>query len=368
MDSQIVESELAGLRHLTVTGERFDAFRELGRYTAESVCEVQLGMPEREGLIAWRSTSHGRRHFDDLIAATADSHEVELRELESLARGADYDFEDLLLANFRGDIGTGDGTGCSDLAWRGDLSMIAHNEDAAPALKEHMMFLTLVLDDDVPVTSLWYPGFVPANAFSINGNGVGWGINHIQVVDPPVAAGRHFVARGAQQAASAEQVDDYLRAHGTAGGFAYTIGDSTGNVIVAEAAAGQVESRRPDSASPFAWHTNHLQFLPSGIDRGAESAVAAPTQQLGGYAESCARGEVLAAVDVTDRSPDVDWFLELLTARPLPNGVHRTAAGNDPLMTLCSVVLDLDRAELTARGHSGRRETVRLSDLHPPKS
>ncbi|SMY00813.1 Acyl-coenzyme A:6-aminopenicillanic acid acyl-transferase [Brevibacterium linens] len=326
-----------------------------------------MGMPERSSLIAWRSTPDGRRLFDALAEATAKTHEVEMRELESLARGADLDFEDLLLANLRGDIGTGDGTGCSDLAWCGEQAIIAHDEDAAPALEKHMMFLTLVLDGDVPVTSLWYPGFVPANAFSVNGHGVGWGINHIQVVDPPVAAGRHFVARGAQQATTAEQVETYLRAHATAGGFAYTIGDSEGNVIVTEAAAGQVESRRPNQHAPFAWHTNHLRFLPSSIDGSSDSVGTAPTRQLGGYEESRARGAVLAHTNIPNQDPEVDWFVSALTAQPLPNGVHRTAADNDPLMTLCSVVLDLNRAELTARGSAGRQEIIRLADLHSPK-
>ncbi|MDT7804486.1 MAG: hypothetical protein QOI78_7919 [Actinomycetota bacterium] len=36
-----------------------------------------------------------------------------------MAAGAGVPFDDLLLANLRGDLGSGDGTGCTDLAWVG---------------------------------------------------------------------------------------------------------------------------------------------------------------------------------------------------------------------------------------------------------
>lgn len=365
MVAHITESRLAGLRHLTVAGDRYDSFKALGRLTAEPIAAVQSRLPEREGLLAWRASPQGRARFDALVDATARTHSTQLKELEALADGAGLPFEDLLLANLRGDIGTDDGTGCTDLAWRGSRAFVAHNEDAAPALDGYMMFLTLRLDGDVPVTALWYPGFVPANAFTLNGHGVGWGINHIQVVNPPVAVGRHFVARGAQQAPTADEVAAYLRAHATAGGFAYTIGDTTtGTVIVAESAAGQVHTTSLTPEQPFEWHTNHLKFLPSSIDGGSLNAAESATRQLGGYEESQARGAALATAGPPAAEPDVEWFIDTLSGRPLPHGVHRTATGTDPLMTLCSVVLDLDRAELTARGHSGAQESVPLAQLH----
>lgn len=363
MSAHITESRLAGLRHLSVEGERYGAFNALGRLAASEIRAVQSRMPEREGLLAWRATAAGQQRLDELVVATAHTHSTQLKELEALADGAGLPFEDMLLANLRGDIGTGDGTGCTDLAWRRSRAFVAHNEDAAPALDGYMMFLTLRLDGDVPVTALWYPGFVPANAFTINAHGVGWGINHIQVVNPPVAAGRHFVARGAQQCATADEVVAYLCDHPTAGGFAYTIGDTaTRTVVVAESAAGRLEVVRPTPERPFEWHTNHLKYLPV-IDGGSAAAADSTTRQLGGYEESQARGAALTTAGAPVEEPDTDWFLDALTGRPLPHGVHRTASGSDPLMTLCSVVLDLDRAELTARGHAGAQQTVSLSTL-----
>ena len=56
------------------------------------------------------------------------------------------------------------GIGCSDLAWRRERSVIAHNEDGAPENVGQCALLTLALDGLPTVTAFWYPGFLPSNA------------------------------------------------------------------------------------------------------------------------------------------------------------------------------------------------------------
>ncbi|MGW0710723.1 hypothetical protein ACWD4G_33010 [Streptomyces sp. NPDC002643] len=53
-------------------------------------------------------------------------------------------------ANLRGDLGTDDGTGCTDLGWRRSRSYVAHNKDGAPALEGRLMLLTLLIDATPP--------------------------------------------------------------------------------------------------------------------------------------------------------------------------------------------------------------------------
>ncbi|MER6421049.1 hypothetical protein [Streptomyces sp. NPDC001137] len=43
--------------------------------------------------------------------------------------------------------------------------------------------------------------------------------------------------------------------------------------------------------------------------------------------------------------------------------MHRTAAGTDPLMTLCSVVADLTDDRITVRGPVGKSAEMALSDF-----
>ena len=194
-------------------------------------------------------------------------------------------FDDLALLNFRGDLGpvTG-GIGCSDLAWRRDRSLIGHNEDGAPENVGQCALLTLALDGLPSMTAFWYPGFLPANAFTVTADGLVWTIDHLPVASPGDGAARHFVGRGLQRSArTLDAAVDYLKVHPSAGGFAYTIGDQTGRIVNVEALAGHhaVAEARPES-DPLLWHTNHGRYLP-GADPPPRGTSVARGQMLTRY-------------------------------------------------------------------------------------
>ncbi|MFZ3566713.1 C45 family autoproteolytic acyltransferase/hydrolase [Streptomyces sp. BH097] len=361
MGATVREQQLAGLRWLVVSGGRDDAFRALGEAARADIRAVQEAMPEREALRRTTAGGVGAARLERVVGATRSAFPDELAELAALAEGAAVPFDDLLLANLRGDLGVDDGTGCTDLGLRGDSgSFVAHNEDGAPALDGRMMLLTLLLDGHAPVTAQWYPGFVPANAFTATGHGLVWGINHVQVVRPGPGAGRHFVARALQQAPTLDAALDLLRTRPSAGGFAYTLGErGTGRVVVAETAAGRTAVRET-GAGELHWHTNHLRLLPYAPDAALATGGEGATAGLGQYAESAARGRALERLRPGDAT-GAEWFEAALTSAPLPDGVHRTAAGDDPLMTLCTTVADLGRNRITVRGARGERAELPLS-------
>jgi hypothetical protein len=351
--ARVVEDELAGLRRLRISGERAEVFRTLGAAAATEVREILTGLPEGPALRRFAGTPAGRAAVERVLAPTRRDHPDAYRDALELAAGAGVDPDLLLLANLRGDLGGDDGVGCSDLAWRGSSSFLAHNEDGAPALAGRLILLTLAVDGDAPVTVQWYPGFLPCNTFVVTGHGLAWGINHIQVPRPAAAPGRHFVARGLQRQPDLDSAVRYLADHPNAGGFAYTIGEfGTGRVVTVETAAGRTAcvEAQPGHA-PLLWHTNHLRRLTR--DTGAEPS-ASGVRDLGHREESIARGEVLAALTPPPEGPDVGWFLDVLTGAPVPHGVHRSAAGDDPLLTLCTTVVDLTAGNVTllARGQS----------------
>ncbi|GAA0485083.1 hypothetical protein GCM10010361_57470 [Streptomyces olivaceiscleroticus] len=389
MGAEVQEQELAGLRWLVLTGERSAVFRTLGDTTRADIHAVQDALPEREALRARTADGPGRARLARLLHRTETHWPVQVAELRDLATGAGLPFDDLLRANLRGDLGTDDGTGCTDLGWRRTRSRVAHNEDGAPALDGRLMLLTLRIDGEAPVTVQWYPGFLSANTFTATGHGLVWGINHIQVAAPADAPGRHFVARAMQQARTLDEALHHLSTHAGAGGFAYTLGEAaTGRVAVVESAAGRTAAHEVRTGAPLQWHTNHLRRLPAALDAPAntlgdlpgespvafpgdspvasgESPVAGPATQaarsLGQYEESVARGAALDRLPLPDTEPDADWFLQVLTGAPLPHGVHRTAAGTDPLMTLCTAVADLTEDRITVRGPDGRTAELPLS-------
>ena len=191
-----------------------------------------------------------------------------------------------------------------------------------------------------PVTAFWYPGFVPANAFALTGDGLIWTVDHLPVAAPGPGAGRHFVGRGLQR--TARTVDDavgYLRSRASAGGFSYTIGDRAGRVVSVEAAAGRhAVTEAGPGPGPLLWHTNHGRYL-SGAEPEADGT-------------SAARGETLDTLAIPAEDPGPSWFLDVLTSPP-PGGV-RSDPGPDGrgLTTLCTLVADLTAGEavIAARG------------------
>lgn len=365
MGASIREQSVGGLRWLVVSGPRIDAFRALGEHARREIHDAVLGMPERPALERLAATETGRAAVERVVAASRTAQPVECAELAALAAGAGLGLDTMFLANVRGDLGGDDGTGCSDLGWRRGRSAMAHNEDGAPALQGRFMLVTLALDGEAPVTAQWYAGFLPSNTFVVNGHGLAWGINHLQVGAPAAAPGRHFVARGLQQAESLEAAVDYLGSHPSAGGYAYNFGEvATGRVATVEAAAGRVAVVEADPAErPLLWHTNHLRFLDE--ERAADAGggvVDEAARSLGHSDESKARGRMLEAVDPPSVEPSADWFLDIFTT-PAPHGVYRSAAGADPLMTLCSAAVDLTSAEVTLQARGEARVHLPLADF-----
>jgi hypothetical protein len=249
------------------------------------------------------------------------------------------------------------GIGCSDLAWRRERSLIGHNEDGAPENVGHCALLTLALDGLPTVTAFWYPGFLPANAFTVTADGLVWTIDHLPVAQPGAGAARHFVGRGLQR--SARTIDaavDYLKTHPSAGGFAYTIGDRIGRIVNVEALAGRHASveagpqqAAPQQAGPLLWHTNHGRYLP-GADPAPEGT-------------SVARGQTLSTLAVPEQDPDPAWFLCILAGAPLPDGVRRDAESGDPAITLCTFIADLTAGQAVIAARDEQPVTISLRDL-----
>lgn len=341
MNVSLDEHRLGGLRWIVVRGPDRAAFRALGKHMRDEMA----ALIETWGLVGTLrrhvSSPPGRERLASVRQASERDYPEAWAELAAFAEGAGVSFDDLALMNFRGDLGlVAGGIGCSDLAWCRERALIGHNEDGAPENIGRCALLTLALDGLPVLTAFWYPGFLPANAFTVTADGLVWTMDHLPVASPGDGAGRHFVGRGLQRSArTLDAAVDYLRIHPSAGGFAYTIGDQTGRIANVEAFAGRHAVVEAGAESgPLLWHTNHGRYLP-----GAEPS-------SGG--NSVARGQTLSALAVPEQDPDPAWFLSVLAGAPLPAGVHRDHQDGDPSVTLCTIVADLTGGEavLAARG------------------
>lgn len=338
MVATVAEHRIGDVRWTIVRGPREAAFRALGSHAAAEIRTVLAGLP------SWPVTERAKRSpvlFRAIESASQVEHPDAYAELTALAAGAGVPFDDLLLANLRGDLGAGDGTGCTDLAWAGSPSLLGHNEDGAPVFDGIGRLLTLLIDGEPGVCVWWYPGFLPANTFTLTSHGLVWGIDSVSVVTASPSAGRHFVARTAQRSVNLAEAVSVLRRSPSAGGFAYTMGQvgSPGVTVLEKAGA---ETAVLTVASGLSWHTNHFRQLSPTLDTASE--------------ESLARAEVCA--HLTASTPDVPWLVSALTG-----AVYRDADGDDDLMTLSTLVADLASGTATLVPRGGGPLHARTADL-----
>jgi hypothetical protein len=357
MSVSLDEHRLGGLRWIVLRGPDREAFGALGEHLRGEMAVLTGTWGLLAKLREHVGGSPGRDRLARVRRASALSFPEAWAELAAFAEGCAVPFEDLALMNFRGDLGpVAGGIGCSDLAWRRERSLIGHNEDGAAENVGRCALLTLALDDLPTVTAFWYPGFLPANAFTVTADGLVWTIDHLPVASPGDGAARHFVGRGLQRSArTLDAAVGYLGAHPSAGGFAYTIGDRAGRIINVEAMAGRHAAVEAGFRSgPLLWHTNHGRYLP-----GAE-----PSPE----GTSVARGQTLGALAVPEKDPDPAWFLRVLAEAPLPDGVRRDHGPGDPAVTLCTFVADLTAGEAVIAVRGEQPVAIPLRDLaegHP---
>jgi hypothetical protein len=348
------EETLGELRWIVLRGPAREAFGALGAHLRGEVTSFVDGSLLLPWLRRHVAAEPGRQRLAAVQAASQAGFPEAWEELAALADGAGASLDDLALLNFRGDLGRIErGTGCSDLAWRRRSSVIAHNEDGE--IEEHgrCALLTLAIDGHPTVTALWYPVFLPSNAFTVTGDGLVWTIDSLTVAAPGAGAGRHFVGRGLQRSArTVDDAVDYLRTHPSAGGFGYTIGDRAGRVVGVDAGAGLhgwAEIGPDGRPGPLAWHTNHPRYIPGPSLPASDS--------------SARRGEVLASIDVPRHEPDAGWFLRILAGAPPPGGVRVDPAGAGGGATLCTFVADLTAGEAVVMLRGASPVAIPLRDL-----
>ena len=132
MSVSLAEHRLGGLRWIVLDGPDREAFGALGEHVREEL--AALAQPGRHcpGCAVTCPVRRAGTFSPRSAAATEEAFPAEWAELAAFAAGAGVPFDDLVLLNLRGDLGLVDGgIGCSDLGWRRERSVVAHNEDGA---------------------------------------------------------------------------------------------------------------------------------------------------------------------------------------------------------------------------------------------
>ena len=350
----VVQQHLGDIPWVTVRGTRDECFKLLGSLAAQEIRDLIGAMPEMPRLRAQTSSRVGGDFYAGIYRESAEAYPSLMTELRALSTGSGSALNDLLLLNFRGDLGS-DREGCSDIGWTDGTNVITgHNEDGSEQLADRCYLLTLKVEDEPVITTWWYPGFLPGNTFTVSESGLVWGMDSLTVCDPPRAPGRAFVARALQSQTSLDTAATFLRSHKSAGGWGCLMAQvDDPRAIVFEFGGGGFGQHAVNgtndgkSSCTRVHHTNHASFLP---------AVRTLSE-----AESIERARILRDAPLPT-PPSVDSLLSLLAREPLPKGV-RAPGTKGRSATLCTMIVEVTKRVATFAPLHGEKISVPLDEL-----
>jgi hypothetical protein len=334
------------IKQIDVHGNHYDVGRAIGLQFSAAIHHFFENYDFlQKQLLPFFNTSTGNRFYNSYLKIHQTRYPGYVAELEGMAEGAARPFEEIFLANLRGEFAglialeqqTGNSFasadfGCTDcLALTPETALIGHNEDGPPAGLGNMFVARIAVDDCPAFHALCYPGFLPGNAFGFNDSGILHTINHVAPRPIKVGLSRHFLARSLLDAGSLDEALRRITVPDRASGFNYNIGSlSERRVVSVEVAP---ESHHVHEVQGCYTHTNHYfelknqkqEITPSSrnrLERAMNLCQATPP---------AAAGHVLALLsDQTDRDYPI----------------YRDAIPPDEDATLCSALYDLDNREL----------------------
>jgi len=326
-------------------GSHFEVGQAIGRRFSAQIRRSLGSYPLLKKILADHRTSEGQARYQELLEVNRARYPGYLAELEGLAEGADYPFEELLLANLRGEYGgylDKGGRGCFDCALVSeDAALFGHNEDGSPAFQDSYYVIHAQVDDKPAYTTLCYPGFLCGNAFGFNAAGICFSCDSVQPQQVRVGIGRHLIARSLLEATSLEDAIRRVTVPGRASGFSYTIGSIPERRIVHVEVAPEAHHVREIEGCYV--HTNHYRTL--------------DVPQVAGRSS---RARLQRAAEILQRDPPVDAGGVLTVLGDEEDGqypIYRTGTPSDSSVTLCTALFDLDARWLRIySGHPSRTQ------------
>lgn len=352
---------VSGMSWTAYTGERLDVFTALGQDTADAIHVARIDSDGGWGRLL-RAAAPGTDRAERLRRVEASSRRllpVEAAELDALAAGAGLPASDLWTLNLRGDLGE-DGAGCSDVCAASVAGLVVgHNEDGVAADAPGMRLVTLRIDGDPTVTALWYPGMLPANAWTATSAGLVFGMDHVPVHRADLdGAGRHLLARHAQRQESGPAAAASLTSIPCAGGFSFDLGDRVRReACIVECAAGRTAIAAARVGAQPLRHTNHLRLLDGTEDGLRVADQRTESRERAGRLE--ARLAELAEDGAADPGPADPATVHAELADPAALDAERVFAAlrsdgickrDDDHWTLATFVSDLTHDRLLVQG------------------
>jgi predicted choloylglycine hydrolase len=311
-------------------GSHFEVGQAIGRRFAAQIRRSLGSYPLLQKILSYHRTPEGQARYRKLLDVNEERYPGYVAELEGMAQGADHPFEELFLANLRGEYSgylADEEQGCFDCAVVSDqAALFGHNEDGSPAFQNNLYVIHAQVGAEPAFTALSYPGFLCGNAFGFNAEGICFSADDVRPRRIGVGIGRHLVARSLLEARSLADAIQRVSVPGRASGFSYTIGSIPERRIVHVEVAPQ--THHVLEVDGWYVHANHYRELELAQAVGASS-----------------RARIQRASEILERNPSAgaEGVLSLLGDqghRQYP--IYRTATPPDSSATLCTALFDLD--------------------------
>ena len=144
-----------------------------------------------------------------------------LTEISGIAEGADLDYRDIALINFRGSFPE---KGCSTVIFKQqDKIILAHNEDHETVLGELAYLLIVELQNETSFLAYTYPGCLPGFSFSFNSHGIVMSTNAMPDPDVQIGVPRHLLDRSMLEANNIEDALQRALIPQRSGAFSYNL-------------------------------------------------------------------------------------------------------------------------------------------------
>ena len=323
---------MSKIEQIEARGTHYEIGVAVGRRFAQQIrraLENYAFLQER--MLPFHHSPEGQGRYQELLRLNRTHYPGYMAELEGLAHGAGWPFEELFLANVRGEYRgylRNRARGCSDCALLTDqVALIGHNEDGSPAFDGNLYLTRAQIESKPAFTALSYPGFLCGHTFGYNEAGICFSVDNVTPLETRVGLGRHFVARSLLEARSLDEAVDRVTIPGRASGFSYTIGSIHERRIVHVEVAPAAHHLHQIQGAYF--HANHYLQL-DGVEQ-----IVSPSSR--------ARVERANEILETKSPGDAEGVLALLGDQSNEHyPLYRTAAPPDQDQTLCTVLFDLD--------------------------
>ena len=242
------------MQKITISGSPFAVGQRLGEFGRHAWHQKLVHIPLWQTVIAMKDSAQTQA----MRALVEEQFPLIWQELAGMAAGLQAPVDEVFAWNCRGDLVRSTSDGCTTVAGASPEgeSIIAHNEDGFPPLRDDCAWVSISPTEGMAFSSFAYPGSLCGHTFAVNARGIVNTVNNIRALYRPVGIPRQILARAALNAGTLDEAIAVLTSAPRSGAFHHTLGQCGDSRLFSIEATGSGYSVR--LLDGVFGHANHL--------------------------------------------------------------------------------------------------------------